>query len=113
MVAGTVLKVMEGGKIVPAATLARGLDRPQGIAVAEGMVYVIEAGAGKLKRIAVDTGKVETVADGMAFGSAPDPKNPKLRDTSIKGVAVERGYAWITGDRGDDGFVVYRVAIAR
>jgi hypothetical protein len=112
MVAGAVLKIMEGGKIVPAATLVRGLDRPQGIAVADGMVYVIEAGAGKLKRIAIDTGKVETVAEGMAFGNAPDANNPKLRDASIKGVAVAEGYAWITGDRGDDGFVIYRVSIA-
>ena len=55
---------------------------------------------------------LETVAEGMAFGNAPDANNPKLRDASIKGVAVAEGYAWITGDRGDDGFVIYRVSIA-
>jgi len=50
----------QGGDVTE---LASGLDRPMGVAIADGRFYVAEAGAGRL--VEVSGGKARTVADGM------------------------------------------------
>ena len=90
MVAGQVswVDVNSGARRV----IARGLDRPQGIATDGSAVFVVEAGNRQLVRVDPQSGAVEVIARGLPVG---------LRDVPITlaGVAVGAGGTlYVTSD---------------
>ena len=72
--------------------IAKGLDRPQGIATDGPAVLVVEAGKGRLLRVDPGTGAVEVVASGLPIGLANVP-------ITLSGVAVGAGGTiYVTSD---------------
>jgi sugar lactone lactonase YvrE len=57
-------------------TVVDGLQRPQGILVSDGMLYVVDAGAKEVIAVDLDTGARHTVASGLPVGPPPgvEPK---------------------------------------
>ena len=73
--------------------IAKGLDRPQGIATEGSTVLVVEAGKGQLVRVEPEAGTVEVVARGLPIGLANVP-------ITLAGVAVGAGGTiYVTSDR--------------
>ena len=81
------LLVLPDGEILSEPTVvATGLSAPEGMAVdLDGNLLVVETGAGRLTRIDLATGKLSTVADGLAVIQAPAGAVPTW---SFNGVAV-------------------------
>jgi sugar lactone lactonase YvrE len=104
---GTILQLVAGGEVLSdPRPVAADLQGPEGLAASdEGVLYVVEAGAGRLSRVDVATGEVSTVADGLALGA---PGVPGMPPTWIfNGVAIaESGTIYVTGDVEN---VVYRI----
>jgi sugar lactone lactonase YvrE len=78
---GTPLVAESGaGRVVrlggPAKTVVDGLARPQGIAVADGTLYIVDAGAKEVIAVDLAGGGRHTVASGLAVGPPPgvEPK---------------------------------------
>jgi glucose/arabinose dehydrogenase len=90
--------------------VATNLQGPEGLAVAaEGVLYVVEAGAGRLSRVDVATGEVSRVADSLALGAPGTPGTPPT--WVFNGVAIGlSGAIYVTGDIEN---IVYRVKPAR
>lgn len=86
--------------------VAFGLANPEGLAVdVDGSLLVVEAGAGRLSRVALATGELSVVTDGLEVG-APGPEG--YPPTWVfNGVAVgSSGAIYITGDVTN---VLYRI----
>lgn len=84
------------------------LARPEGLAMDhDGMLLVVETGAGRLTRVNPTTGDTATVADGLELGLL-DPTGGQLPPTWIfNGVAAgEHGDIYVTGDVHN---VIYRI----
>jgi sugar lactone lactonase YvrE len=68
------------GRIVRLAggteTVVDGLQRPQGIAVADGVLYIVDAGAKEVLAVDLNTGSRATIASGLPVGPPPgvEPK---------------------------------------
>jgi len=104
---GRVLQlVADGQPLAEPRVVAAGLAAPEGLAVAaDGSLLVVESGAGRLSRIELATGRVSTVADGLALGAPGVPGAPPTWD--FNGVAVgPSGAIYVTGDRAN---VLYRI----
>jgi glucose/arabinose dehydrogenase len=89
--------------------VARRLAAPEGLAVApNGSLLVVESGAGRLVRIDLRTGRVSTVAEGLALGAQGIPDTPIVPPTwSFNGVAVgPSGAIYVSGDKAN---VLYRL----
>jgi sugar lactone lactonase YvrE len=72
--------------------IAKGLDRPQGIATDGSAVLVVEAGKGQLVRVEPRSGAVEVVARGLPIGLPNVP-------ITLAGVAVGAGGTlYVTSD---------------
>ncbi|HKS57348.1 MAG TPA: SMP-30/gluconolactonase/LRE family protein [Steroidobacteraceae bacterium] len=72
--------------------IAKGLDRPQGIATDGAAVYVVEAGKGQLLRVDARSGAVEVIARGLPVGLPQVP-------ITLAGVAVGAGGTlYVTSD---------------
>jgi len=72
--------------------IARGLDRPQGIATDGSAVLVVETGKGQLVRVEPQTGAVEVIARGLPVGLPNVP-------ITLAGVAVGAGGTlYVTSD---------------
>jgi sugar lactone lactonase YvrE len=72
--------------------IAKGLDRPQGIAADGAAVFVVEAGKGQLVRIEPQSGAVEVVARGLPVGLQNVP-------ITLAGVAIGAGGSlYVTSD---------------
>ncbi len=94
---GFVFQIMDDG-IPVLIPVASGLVQPEGMAVnTDGSLLVVEAGAGRLTRIDLDTGELTVIVEGLEVGSPGPPGYPP---TSIfSGVAVDRaGYIYVTAD---------------
>ena len=65
--AGRVVR-LDGTRPRP-TTLADGLQRPQGILVRDGQVYIVDAGAKELIAVDLDTGTRHTIASGLPVGA--------------------------------------------
>jgi sugar lactone lactonase YvrE len=104
---GRVLQlVADGQPLARPRVVARGLTAPEGLAVApDRSLLVVEGGAGRLSRIDLATGRVSTVADGLALGA---PSIPGLAPPTwiFNGVAVgQSGAVYVSGDKAN---VLYR-----
>ncbi len=97
---GRVLQlVADGQPLARPRVVARRLAAPEGLAVApDRSLLVVESGAGRLSRIDLTTGRVSTVADGLALGAQGIPG---LVPTWIfNGVAVgQSGTIYVSGDK--------------
>lgn len=85
--------------------MASGLDRPEGIAAADGKLLVAEAGTGRLLAVDLATGEMSTLAEGLEFSpGAPEGGPPTFVMNSM---AVDpAGVIYVTGDRAN---VLYRI----
>lgn len=103
-VTGTVWQIVaDGATLTPARLVAGGLSHPEGLAIdRDGTLLVVESGPGRLSRIDPATGRVTTVASGLAIGmTATAP--PSWALSSV--VVGHGGRLYVTGDLAD---VVYR-----
>jgi sugar lactone lactonase YvrE len=100
---GSVLQLVANGRpLARPRVVARRLAAPEGLAVApDGSLLVVESGAGRLVRINLKTGRVSTVADGLALGAQGIPGVPGVPPTwSFNGVAVgPSGAVYVSGDK--------------
>jgi DNA-binding beta-propeller fold protein YncE len=101
---GSVLQlVADGQPLARPRVMARRLAAPEGLAVAPDgrSLLVVESGAGRLSRIDLKTGRVSTVADGLALGAQGIPGVPGVPPTwSFNGVAVgPSGAVYVSGDK--------------
>ena len=72
--------------------IARGLDRPQGIATDGSDVFVVEAGKGQLLRVDPQSGVIQLIARGLPIGLPEVP-------STLAGVAVGAGGTlYVTSD---------------
>lgn len=57
-------------------TVVDGLQRPQGVAVADGVLYVVDAAAKEVVSVELESGRRETIATGLPVGPPPgvEPK---------------------------------------
>jgi len=109
--AGTILQLVAGGEALSDPhVVAEDLQGPEGLVAADaGVLYVVEAGVGRLSRVDAATGEVSTVADELALGA---PGIPGMPPTWIfNGVAIgPSGAIYVTGDVEN---VIYRIRPAR
>ncbi|MFN8467379.1 MAG: hypothetical protein U0X20_17610 [Caldilineaceae bacterium] len=104
--AGNIWQLAAGGELLPEPKLlASGLDRPEGMAVADGRLLVAEAGTGRLLAIDLATGGMSTVAEGLGFSAEAPAGGPPT--FVMNSMAVDpAGVIYVTGDRAD---VLYRI----
>ncbi|KPJ90644.1 MAG: hypothetical protein AMS18_10350 [Gemmatimonas sp. SG8_17] len=109
--AGTIIQVIADGEVLSDPRLvATDLRGPEGLAAAsDGVLYVVEAAAGRLSRVDVASGEVSAVADSLALGA---PGIPGMPPTWIfNGVAIgPSGTIYVTGDIEN---IIYRIRPAR
>jgi DNA-binding beta-propeller fold protein YncE len=104
---GRVLQlVADGQPLAPPRVVAAELSAPEGLAVApDGNLLVVESGAGRLVRIELATGRLSTVAEGLALGAQGIPG--LVPTWSFNGVAVGRsGAVYVSGDKAN---LLYRL----
>jgi sugar lactone lactonase YvrE len=105
---GRVLQlVADGQPLAPPRVVAAGLSAPEGLAVTsdQSCLLVVESGAGRLGRIELATGRLSTVAEGLALGAQGIPG--LLPTWSFNGVAVGRsGAVYVSGDKAN---LLYRL----
>jgi sugar lactone lactonase YvrE len=88
--------------------IASGLAQPEGMAVdRDGSLLVVESGAGRLSRIDPVTGKVSTVADGLAMDAAGPANIPP--GYAFSSVAVDSYGTILVSGAGAEGNVIYRI----
>jgi len=100
--AGKVLQIIADGKVLKdPVTVAADLKSPGGLAIASnGNLLVVEAKAGRLSAINLETGQVNTIARGLDIGSSITP-------LLLHGVAVgPSGAIYVTGDKAN---ILYRI----
>ncbi|UCG89436.1 MAG: hypothetical protein JSW71_16175 [Gemmatimonadota bacterium] len=105
--AGTILQVVADGEVLSDPRLvATNLQGPEGLVAAdEAVLYVVEAGAGRLSRVDVATGEVSPVAEDLAVGAPGTPGTPPT--WVLNGVAIgPSGAIYVTGDVDN---VIYRI----
>jgi sugar lactone lactonase YvrE len=104
--AGNIWELAAGGELLPEPKLlASGLDRPEGITVADGRLLVAEAGTGRLLAIDLATSAVSTLVEGLGF--SPDGPAGGPPTFVMKSMAVDpTGVIYVTGDRAG---VLYRI----
>ena len=98
---GRILQLVADGQPLPQPrVVARRLVAPEGLAAArDESLLVVESGAGRLARIDLRTGRVRTVADGLALGAQGIP-GLVPPTWGFNGVAVGRsGTIYVSGDK--------------
>ncbi len=90
--AGTLLRIGDEG----AQEVTSGLDQPEGLAAANGSIYVVEAGADRV--VAVDAGNGEThvIVEGLELHVPPSGAFPNTM--LFNGIATDGETLWIAGD---------------
>ena len=104
---GTVWQIIAGGKTLPEPkAVATGLAGPEGLAIApDGTLLVVEAGAGRLSAIDLETGAVDTIAEGLQTGQPATGGMPSF--FLYSGVAIDAdGAIFVSGDKTN---VIYRI----
>jgi sugar lactone lactonase YvrE len=105
---GQVLQlVADGEPLAEPAIVASGLVTPEGLAVtADGRLLVVESGAHRLSSIALATGEVTVLVDGLALGAVGPATMPPT--WTFNGVAVDAaGTIYVSGDIDN---MLYRIA---
>ncbi len=107
---GLVWQLVADGVTLAAPQLtAAGLANPEGMAVDDGTLLVVETGTGTLTRIDPSTGATSMVADGLAVGASASAGAPPT--WMFSGVAVGvRGEYYVSGDVDN---VIYRIIPVR
>jgi glucose/arabinose dehydrogenase len=97
--AGQVLQVLENDQeIQPPRVVADGLEGPEGMDFGEdGRLFVVEADAGRVVVIDLETGDREILAEGLNLHLEPQPGFPP--SLVFNGIAVGDRRAFVTGDR--------------
>ncbi|MCT7657496.1 Vgb family protein [Mycobacterium deserti] len=112
--AGRVVRIAGSG----AETVVDGLQRPQGILVADGALFVVDAGAKEVVAVDLDTGARTTVAAGLPIGAPPGVEPKPLRGIQpfsgpqgpFAGIAIDRdGTLYVSAD-GDGSVLALRRA---
>ncbi|EYF03901.1 Vgb family protein [Chondromyces apiculatus] len=104
---GTVSQLIRDGvTLTPPETIAAGLDQPEGLALSpDGMLLVVESGAGRLTAIHPDTHAIRTLATGLDTGLPGITGFPP--SYTFCGVAVSAsGDVYVAGDAGN---VIYKL----
>ena len=103
---GRVIQILEGDKVIEPRVITEGLDAPQGLALDNRQLLVVEAGAGRLLAIDLSSGSSRTLADGMEFATGPlvFEQMPKWGRASV---SVSGNAAYIAGTKTP---VIYKVA---
>jgi len=106
--------VADGEELAEPVTVASGLDRPEGLALApDGRLLVVETGADRLLAIDPATGDQEVLAEGLGFALA----NPVAAGTNVSlpphfvfsGVAVSpSGDVYVSADAAN---AIYRIPL--
>ena len=60
---------MDNDKVITPKVVKDGLNSPQGLAIADGHLYVVEAGKGQLLAIDLSSCDTKSVAHGMMFST--------------------------------------------
>jgi sugar lactone lactonase YvrE len=104
---GKVWQIIEDGALLASPVLvADDLEGPEGLALdGSGDLLVVEAKAGRISRIDLDTGAIMPVAEDLAIGAEGPTVSPPT--WAFNGVAVGRG-GWIFATSDIDGGV-YRI----
>jgi sugar lactone lactonase YvrE len=106
---GRVLQlVADGQPLAPPRVVAQRLAAPEGLAVAPDhrSLLVVESGAGRLVRIELATGRVRSVAEGLALG-AQGISGLAPTTWGFNGVAVgQSGAIYVSGDKAN---LLYRL----
>ncbi len=63
--AGRVLQIMENDKVITPKVVKDGLSAPQGLAIANGELFIVDAGTGELLSLDLSSHTVKTVASGL------------------------------------------------
>jgi sugar lactone lactonase YvrE len=95
---GVVWQLASGGSLMPPQPVAFGLVQPEGLALRQrGKLLAVEAGAGKLSEIDLESGNVRTIVEGLAVGAPPVPGTPPT--WAFNGVAVgPSGAVYVSSD---------------
>jgi len=96
----------DGATALPAVPVAFELANPEGLALdGDGALLVVESGAGRLSRIDLATGAVETIASGLATGR--EAIAGTLPPFFLSGVTVDaEGAIYVAGDVAN---VIYKI----
>ena len=94
------LRIGDGG----VETVAEGLAQPEGIAVANGRIYVVEAGAGRVSAVDVGGGELATVAENLQLQVPPGGAFPNTM--LFNGIATDGETAWVAGDAANTIYVI-------
>jgi sugar lactone lactonase YvrE len=105
--AGSVLQIVANGEPLPEPVqVASDLSFPEGLALtADGRLLVVESGSGRLSAIDLETGLVDTVAEGLELGAEGVPGYPPTWIFNDVAVAPS-GMIYVTGDIAN---VIYRI----
>jgi sugar lactone lactonase YvrE len=97
--AGQVLRILEKNQEVqPPGVVADGLEGPEGMEFGEdGRLFVVEADAGRVVAIDLETGDREILAEGLDLHLESQPGSPP--SFVFNGIAVGDRRAFVTGDR--------------
>ena len=87
-----------------AETVAEGLDQPEGLAAANGAIYVVEAGAGRVVAVDPSSGETRVVAEDLDLHV---PASGAFPNTMLfNGIATDGETAWVAGDAANTVYVV-------
>ncbi|MYA67167.1 MAG: hypothetical protein F4Y22_07920 [Gammaproteobacteria bacterium] len=98
--AGALLRIGDSG----AEPVAEGLDQPEGLAAANGSIYVVEAGAGRVVEIDPASGESTTVTEGLELQVPPSGAFPNTM--LFNGIATDGETAWVAGDAANTVYVI-------
>jgi sugar lactone lactonase YvrE len=104
--AGQILKILEdGNEIQPPRVFADGLAGPEGMGISEdGKIFVVEADAGRVTSIDLETGAKEVFAEGLELHLETQRGFPITM--VFNGIAIGNGSVFITGDKMN---ILYRI----
>jgi sugar lactone lactonase YvrE len=104
--AGRILQIVEGEKVLePLRIIADGLAGPEGIVFdTNGRLLVVEAGAGRVSSIDIETGDKAILAEDLQLHVESQVGFPSAM--FFNGIAVGNGRIFVTGDRAS---LLYRI----
>jgi WD40 repeat protein len=104
--AGQILLIVENGHVLqPPRAVVNGLEGPEGLAIdEEGRILVVEAEAGLVSRIDLQTGSKSILAENLEIHVKSQEGFPSTM--FFNGIVVSKGRVFVTGDKAS---VLYRI----